>query len=95
MQVNLTEFSKDVPAYLKMVSTGKEVFIISQDKVIARISPPTDYLIKVRKQKKKCSIATAFEELRQLCTEENYQIEIPNRCNRENTFLDDSDEISV
>ncbi len=27
MQVNLTEFSKDVPAYLKMVSTGKEVFI--------------------------------------------------------------------
>ena len=42
MQVNLTEFGKDVPAYLKMVSTGKELFIISHGKVIARVSPPTD-----------------------------------------------------
>jgi antitoxin (DNA-binding transcriptional repressor) of toxin-antitoxin stability system len=95
MQVNLTEFSKDVPAYLKMVSTGKEVFIISQGKIIARVSPPSDAFSQVRKQKKKCSIAAAFEELRQLCIEENYQIEIPNRCTRENTFLGDSDEISL
>jgi len=89
MQVNLTEFSKDVPAYLKMVSTGKEMFIISQGKIVARVSPAPDDFTKAGKPGKKCSIAAAFEELRQLCIEENYQIEVPDRCNRENAFWGD------
>jgi len=88
MQVNLTEFSRDVTAYLKMAGTGKELFIISQGKIIARVSPPDDF-IKIGKQKKKSSISAAFEELRQLCIEENYQIEVPDRCNRENAFWGD------
>ncbi|MGE0086311.1 MAG: Rpn family recombination-promoting nuclease/putative transposase [Desulfococcaceae bacterium] len=42
MQVNLTEFSRDVMTYLKMAGTGKEIFIISQGKIIARVIPPAD-----------------------------------------------------
>jgi hypothetical protein len=35
---------------------------------------------------KKRSIAHAFEELRQLCLEENYFLEVPNRYDRDNAF---------
>jgi len=40
-----------------------------------------------RTQPKKRSPANAFEELRQLCLEENYALEIPNRYNRDNAFI--------
>ncbi len=40
-----------------------------------------------RTQPKKRSPANAFEELRQLCLEENYALEISNRCDRENAFI--------
>jgi len=63
MQVNLTEFSKDVPAYLKMVSTGKEVFIISQGKVIARVCPPPDTKIFRKKSLRGCLQQYAKPEL--------------------------------
>ncbi len=40
-------------------------------------------------QRKRKSLASAFEELRQLCSEEDYKLEIPNRSDRENAFLGD------
>lgn len=33
------------------------------------------------------SISNAFKELRQLCIEENYYLELPNRYDRENAFI--------
>jgi len=38
------------------------------------------------KRQKKRSLAQTFEELRQLCREENYSLELPNRYNRDNAF---------
>ena len=43
-------------------------------------------------QSKKRSPANAFEELRQLCLEENYTLEIPNRYDRENAFINQNSE---
>jgi len=40
----------------------------------------------------KRSPANAFEELRQLCLEEEYTLEIPNRYDRENAFINDNPE---
>ena len=42
MQVNLTQFSKDLPAYLKMAGLGEEVLIILRGKAVARLMPPSD-----------------------------------------------------
>lgn len=52
-----------------------------------------------QQQRKKSSIADAFAELRSLCAEEDYFLEIPDRQNRENpltdTFTDNCDRVSV
>ncbi len=39
--------------------------------------------------KPKKSLASALEELRNICTEENYQLTPPPRFNRQNPFADD------
>ena len=39
-------------------------------------------------QRQKPPLTDAFAQLRQLCDEENYQIEIPERQNRSNPFTD-------
>ena len=36
------------------------------------------------------TLAGSFEELRQICLEENYRLEIPERINRANDFSSDS-----
>lgn len=41
-----------------------------------------------RRQRKKCSPADKFAELRRLCLEENYSLELPNRCDRNNPFTE-------
>jgi len=41
------------------------------------------------------SLADAFEELRHLCEEENYDLEISPRWNRKNTFTEETDDVSV
>jgi len=42
MQVNLAEFSKELPVYLKLAGAGEVVFIVSHGKPIARLMPPSD-----------------------------------------------------
>jgi len=37
-------------------------------------------------QQQKSSLANAFAELREICAEENYQLEIPPRCDRLQQF---------
>ncbi len=90
MQVNMTKFSKNLTDYLNMAGAGEEVFIVSRGRVIARIMPPLKKEQAANKKpvrQKQHSIGAMFEELRQLCVSENYQMEIPNRCNREDVFL--------
>lgn len=45
-----------------------------------------------RQERQKSSLADAFAELRQICAEENYTIEIPPRYDRPNAFIDAIDE---
>ncbi|KST66750.1 hypothetical protein [Mastigocoleus testarum] len=42
-----------------------------------------------RNLQKKSSIADAFAQLREICSEENYTLEIPERQDRSNPFIDD------
>lgn len=48
-----------------------------------------------RRQQKKSSLADYFAELRQLCAEENYSPEVPDRCDRNNIFTEIQDELSL
>jgi len=48
-----------------------------------------------RKQRKKCSPADIFAELRRLCLEEDYSPELPDRCNRHNIFAETRNELSL
>lgn len=83
MQVNMTKLSKNLMTYLNMAGAGEEVFIVSRGKMIARIMPPSE---KKQIRQKSHSVGAMLEELRQLCISENYQIEIPDRCNRDDIF---------
>ena len=48
-----------------------------------------------REQRLKSSLADSFAELRQICAEENYTIEVPPRYDRPNAFVDVFDELSL
>jgi putative addiction module component (TIGR02574 family) len=45
--------------------------------------------------RKKCSPADKFAELRQLCLEENYSLELPDRSDRHNIFAGTRNELSL
>lgn len=49
----------------------------------------------VWQQRQKSSLATAFTELREICAEENYQLEIPPRSDRLNPFAEGSHDLSL
>ena len=49
----------------------------------------------VWQQHQKSSLANAFAELREICAEENYQLEIPPRRDRLNPFAEDSHDLSL
>ncbi|MCL1472952.1 prevent-host-death protein [Argonema antarcticum] len=62
--------------------------IFEQDKLVAVIVEPTVFeeFLAWHQQQKPDSIADAFVELRQLCAEEDYILETPTRCDRDNPF---------
>jgi hypothetical protein len=41
------------------------------------------------------TIADAFLDLRQICSEENYRLEVPPRIDRPNAFADTSDDLAL
>lgn len=64
--------------------------IYNQDKLIAAIIEAElfqDFLA-WQQQQRKPSLANAFSQLRKLCAEENYTLEIPPREDRFNPFVD-------
>ncbi|AKG23019.1 hypothetical protein [Calothrix sp. 336/3] len=61
--------------------------IFNQDKLVAAIIEPKlfqDFLA-WHQQQKASSLANAFAELRQICTEDNYILETPPRCSDRQT----------
>lgn len=48
--VNITEFRKNLPAYLKRAHSGEEIRVTSRGRAVARVVPEEDRAEKARKQ---------------------------------------------
>ncbi len=75
---------------LKAAQTEPQTVFHQHQLVVAVINAPT--FEHWRKQANQPSLASAFEELRQICREENYELELPPRQDRPNAFLGVTDE---
>jgi hypothetical protein len=71
--------------------------IYNQDKLVAAIVEAElfqDFLA-WQQQQRQPFLAASFTQLRQLCAEENYTLEIPSREDRLNPFIDSFSDISL
>jgi antitoxin (DNA-binding transcriptional repressor) of toxin-antitoxin stability system len=71
--------------------------IYNQDKLVAAVVEAEifqEFLV-WQQQHRKPSLADAFAQFRQLCAEENYNLEVPSREDRPNSFLDSLRDISL
>ena len=71
--------------------------IYSQDRLVAAVvggSLLQEFFL-WKEREGRSSIADAFVELRQLMAEENYSLEIPNRQDRPNPFIDGDDDVPL
>jgi antitoxin (DNA-binding transcriptional repressor) of toxin-antitoxin stability system len=50
LAVNVTEFRKHLPAYLKHIQNGDEIQLTNRGKIIARIVPEEDEAVAARKR---------------------------------------------
>lgn len=71
-------------------------WIYNRDKLVAAMVPAEALkeFLGWRSRKEERTLAEAFEELRRICEEEDYTLEIPPRQDRPNPFPDALDEIS-
>lgn len=69
----------------------KPQWIYNRGKLVAAVVPANDLqeFLAWREQKEEPSIADAFKELRRICAEEGYELEVPVREDRPNPFADD------
>jgi len=78
-------------------TTQEPQFIYTQDKLLVAIVDPKLFqeFLKWQQQMTKSPLAQAFSELKQLCIEENYTLEIPPRSDRPNPFSEQDNEFFV
>lgn len=71
-------------------------FIYSRDRLVAAMVDPETFQAfeSWRERRQRLSLADAFAELRRIAAEENYELEIPARRDRGNTFIDVVKDIS-
>ncbi|MEA2564015.1 MAG: hypothetical protein QOH06_5519 [Acidobacteriota bacterium] len=71
-------------------------WIYNRDKLVAAMVPAETVkeFLGWRRQNEERTLAEAFKELRRICEEEDYILEIPPRQDRPNSFPDALDEIS-
>lgn len=50
VSINVTEFRKHLPSYLNQVKEGKEVYLTSHGKVIAKVVPEIDHAAAAREK---------------------------------------------
>jgi hypothetical protein len=75
---------------LMSAAVSEPQLIYNDDKLVAAVVEAElfqDFLA-WQQQQRKPSLADAFAQLRQLCAEENYTLEIPPREDRFNPFVD-------
>jgi hypothetical protein len=75
-------------------TTQEPQFIYTQEELVAAIIDPKVFqeFLNWKQQVAKPSLAQAFSELQQLCTEENYRLDIPLRSDRVNPFFESDNE---
>ncbi|MEA5571308.1 prevent-host-death protein [Calothrix sp. UHCC 0171] len=81
MNWKLDEAQQKLPEVIDAIASEPQL-IFEQDKLVAAIIEPKlfqDFLV-WHQQQKASSLANAFAELRQICTEDNYILETPPRC---------------
>jgi prevent-host-death family protein len=71
-------------------------WIYNRDKLVAAMVPAETLreLLDWRRQRQERTVGEAVEELRRICEEEDYTLEIPPRQERPNPFPDALDELS-
>lgn len=71
-------------------------WIYNRDKLVAAVVPAETLkeFLDWRHQKERRTLGDAFAELRRICGEEDYTLEIPPRQERPNPFPDALDELS-
>ena len=70
--------------------------IFSRDRLVAVVMAPETYekLESWERSREKVNLGEAFGELRRLCSEESYIIEVPPRVDRVNVFAEAPDDVS-
>ncbi|NMG09508.1 prevent-host-death protein [Brasilonema sp. UFV-L1] len=96
MKWTLEEAKKQLSSIINATSLEPQL-IYTQEELVAAIVDPKLFkeFLNWRQQTAKTSLAQVFKELQQLCTEENYSLEIPARSHRDNPFTEDEDESSL
>ncbi|MBW4667584.1 MAG: prevent-host-death protein [Cyanomargarita calcarea GSE-NOS-MK-12-04C] len=90
MKWTLEEAKKQLPSIINATSQEPQL-IYTQEEFVAAIVDPELFkeFLNWRQQTAKTSLAPVFKELQQLCTNENYSLEIPARSDRDNPFTED------
>jgi hypothetical protein len=96
MKWTLEEAEKQLPSIINATSLEPQL-IYTQEELVAAIVDPElfEEFLNWRQKTAKTSLSQVFKELQQLCTEENYTLEIPPRSDRDNPFTEDEDESSL
>ena len=83
MKWTLEDVKKHLPSIINATSQEPQL-IYTQDELVAAIVDPEllKEFLNWRQKTTKTSLAQVLKELQQLCTEENYTLEIPARSDR-------------
>jgi prevent-host-death family protein len=70
---------------------GEPQLIYNRDRLVAAVVEPEAFrdFLDWRQETEKPTLADSFAELRRICAEEDYTLEIPPREDRPNPFADD------
>ncbi|TBR60969.1 prevent-host-death protein [Westiellopsis prolifica IICB1] len=90
MKWTLEEAEKQLPSIINATSQEPQLIYTQQELVAAIVDPELfQEFLNWRQKTAKTSLAQVFKELQQLCTEENYTLEIPRRSDRDNPFTEE------
>lgn len=71
--------------------------IFNRDRLVALVVDPDSFqaFAAWRDRENRASLADTFAELRRICTEEQYVLEVPVRSDRQNAFVETADDGSL
>lgn len=95
MNWNIAE-AKQKFSELVRAAEDEPQWIYNRDKLVAAVVPAEDLqaFLAWRNEKELPTLGSAFAELRRICKDEGYTLDIPPRQERPNPFADALDELS-